>query len=242
MLLSRLYILLISILLGSTLFAQDTTLTITNYGYVGIGYTTPVSKLDVAGSFGSGDLVRFSNHMLSSRVAADNKKTDVAIFGANEGTSGFEVGVYGRTQSPDGYGVYSAGNLKVDGETEVTGNIKAHAINTGTGNLKIVQGVISPTGKILSGNGFKVEHSANDPGKYTIILEESFATYPSANGIVVNFAIVQIGSLGSGKVIFWIRKPDSGDFMDSNFSFTLIGPAIAKTEPAKPKSAIESPK
>jgi hypothetical protein len=41
-------------------------------------------------------------------------------------TSGTTYGVYGQSNSTDGYGVYSEGNSKVDGDLEITGALKGN--------------------------------------------------------------------------------------------------------------------
>ena len=45
------------------------------------------------------------------------------VYGYAEATEGITIGVYGRTNSPDGYGVYSAGNAHVSGELELNGDL-----------------------------------------------------------------------------------------------------------------------
>lgn len=120
-------------LMSGVLLAQDTTMTITNYGSVGIGTQTPDSKLQVNGTFGAGDIFRFGNHMNSTRVAADNEQIDVAVFGSNEGTTGFEAGVYGRSLSPAGYGVFSEGNFGVSGNASINGSLDMQAGFRATG-------------------------------------------------------------------------------------------------------------
>jgi hypothetical protein len=109
---------------ASAAFAQDTTLTVTSGGNVGIGTTAPDSKLQVSGPVGVGDLGRFTNHMFSSRVDSANAGINVAVFGSNERTSGFAVGVLGKSSSASGYGVYSQGNFQVEGgNATILGNV-----------------------------------------------------------------------------------------------------------------------
>ena len=117
------------LLMNGLVFSQDTTLTITSNGNVGIGTTTPTAKLDVDGSLAVGDLSRFGNHMLSSRVDSNNTAIDVAVFGSNEGTSGFKVGVLGRTQASTGYGVFSEGNIGVNGNATISGTMRVQNIH-----------------------------------------------------------------------------------------------------------------
>lgn len=297
--------LLFTVLMSGLTMAQDTTLTITNYGYVGIGATQPSSKLQVVGSLGAGDIGRFSNHMLSTRVAGDNAVIDVAIFGSNEGTTGFEVGVFGRNLSPEGFGVFSQGNFKTTGNatfegdvlitnssgyfgihpyfnnffgttllgsfigTELypqlrfansvneqefidigqnangdfvvegtdterlvisrttgdatfSGNVAVRGVNTGAGAVKIVRGVVSPTGTILSGSGFTVTHDAL--GLYTVTFTESFSGYPSVSGSTIDYAIFSINSLSSGPTVqIAIQSPSDASYYDTNFTFIAIG-------------------
>jgi hypothetical protein len=74
---------------STLVFAQDTTLTITSTGRVGIGTINPTDKLDVRGT-------------TRSTTTVDG---DEAVVGSNTATTGGGIGVHGRTYSSDGFGV-----------------------------------------------------------------------------------------------------------------------------------------
>ncbi|MEL6904455.1 MAG: VCBS repeat-containing protein [Planctomycetota bacterium] len=85
-------------------------------GDVAIGAPFPVRDLDVRGYGSFGDLVTFSNHGLSSRIADTNPTVDTAIFGSHERSSNsYAAGVYGRVSTTAGWGVFSEGNFGASG-------------------------------------------------------------------------------------------------------------------------------
>lgn len=138
------------------LYPLSTNLNVSSSGNVGVGTTSPSTKFQVVGQAAAGDLPAFPNHMSSSRVAAANAAIDIAIFGANEATSGVEVGIYGRTHSPAGYGVFSDGNLGVTGNATasgaVTGNTLVSSVATGTAPLSVAS-----TTKVVSLNADQLD-------------------------------------------------------------------------------------
>lgn len=202
-------------------------------GSVGIGTFFPGSTLDVNGSIRAGDIGRFGNHMLSSRVAEDNANIDVAIFGSNEGTTGFEAGVYGRNHSPEGFGVYSEGNFGTSGNATINGNLRANGVNTGAEALKIVRGSIDIDGSIKSGTGFTV--TKDDVGTFTITFDQPFSDYPSVSGSTVNPGVVTVSLLAYGTYVqVRIERITDATLFDSFFTFMAIGGAGGEPAPGVP--------
>jgi hypothetical protein len=70
------------------------------------------------------------------------------VFGWATATSGVNAGVYGKTDSPNGFGVYSKGKLEVDGPINTNGTITA-----GSGSSRLGVGTYNPSYRIHVGEG-----------------------------------------------------------------------------------------
>ena len=62
-----------------------------------------------------------------------NSSVPCGVFGWATATSGINAGVWGETESPNGFGVYSAGDMAVDGDFNCNGT-KSAVVSTGSGS------------------------------------------------------------------------------------------------------------
>lgn len=88
----------------------------------------------------------------------------VGVFGWATAGSGVNAGVWGETESPNGYGVYSAGKMGVDGNINCNGTISA-----GSSASKLSVGTFTTTNIITV-----LQNSATDP------IADNWTTYSSA--------------------------------------------------------------
>jgi hypothetical protein len=85
------------------------------------------------------------------------------VFGWATATSGVNAGVYGQTDSPNGFGVYSKGKLEVNGNINTNGIITA-----GSSSSKLSVGTFT-VGEIIK----VVQYSSTDP------IADAWTTYSS---------------------------------------------------------------
>jgi len=86
----------------------------------------------------SGESRASSGSPIGVRGSAENAG-GVAVLGLNVATSGDAVGVEGRTDSPDGYGLYTPDDCKIDGDLQVQGTKNfVQAVDTPSGAKEVV--------------------------------------------------------------------------------------------------------
>jgi hypothetical protein len=199
-------------------------------GSVGIGTTAPTAKLDVHGPV---------------VIVSEGDQAEALWLGIERswlfGQEGTGAGTALKLESVGGGGnknflIQTTGNVGIGTSTpasklDVHGDIRlgttGELLAPGSQeNLRIIRGVVSPTGTIVDGSGFTV--TRDDVGTYTINFNTPFSNFPTLTGNAhysfasgsYRFLMVEIRSLFYVKV----RVGTAGGFQDGQFSFIAVGP------------------
>jgi len=204
-----------------------------NAGNVGVGTTTPTSKLEIASQDAltitgfqpfltfrdsnaglarslfqsvSGGLNLFTEHYLSA--------ADSSAFLRFDNTGNLGLG----TATP-------AAKLEVRGDIRLgpSGQFRA---TSGEESLRIVRGFIGGGGDILIGSGFQVSHPAR--GEFNITFNTPFAGRPVITATCVaevNDALVTVKGVTGVTANFVVRWAENQDYtLDTGFNFIAVGP------------------
>ena len=172
----------------------------------GYGATVPGGSFNTAGgdySFAAGLQAR-ANHQ-GAFVWADSQSLDFASTGNDQ----FLVRASG------GVGLYSSA-VKVGANAQ-------YYVPGGEQNLRLIRGVISSTGTILSGSGFTVAHPGT--GMYTVTFTSSFNDTPTITATVQSglSRLITSTSVGAGSAQFRTFVSSNEAPADLQFHFIAIG-------------------
>ena len=216
-----------------------------NVGNVGIGTTSPTTKLHVNGDVGWGgtstDLAssgqdgiglyleqRGSSSAKSKIRLQTSKSGDLANYSQFfiDPNAGFAFMSLGTGNGNVGIGTTApAAKLDVRGDIKlgVSGQYFAPG---GEENLRIVRGTITATGSIILGSGFTV--SKGSAGYYTITFNTPFAGAPTVTATVEYNAAAGVDVMTDGvtanSAVFAVWVPAQQIFFDQAFHFIAIGP------------------
>jgi hypothetical protein len=134
------------------------------------------------------------------------------VFGLAGGTTGINYGIFGQSNSSDGWAGYFAGNAKVDGKLEVGGDAEFDH------NVRIeehmrVGGSLHVSGRLSKGSGsFKIDHPLDPENKY---LSHSFVESPD----MMNLYNGMVNLDANGEV--WVTLPDWFEALNRDFRYQL---------------------
>lgn len=202
---------------------------VSHTGNVGVGTVAPQGRLDIRSGDASFVLVDVVNGDLHANGGTDrvfglwndspgSARTDFVLGGAARLviTSGGTVGI--GTTAPTAM-------LDVRGDIRLgpAGQFRAAS---GDESLRIVRGVISEGGAIITGSGFSVSHPSE--GNYVITFNNSFSAPPAVTataelGSFTAFAMTD-GVTAAAATIAVINKQQADLYVDETFHFIAIGP------------------
>jgi hypothetical protein len=224
--------------------------TVTTSGNLGIGMNNPAKQLELSGNVGAVSagasidpsvLVRLDNTATDGTTSSPNfagigfgkNSTRQAIVGGTFGNDYLDFYTGGLLTTPkmriDYNGNVGIGITKPASPLQVAGNIQmgsggADYAASGPENLRIVRGIVNPSGSVFAGSGFTAAH--NGPvgtGSYTITFSPAFSGDPTVTASGVN-TIVRVGGTISSSSITVQTSNLNGSSADDTFSFIAIGP------------------
>jgi hypothetical protein len=201
-----------------------------NAGKVGVGTTSPISKLHVY----SGDGVNLPPRLESPGGSTFGAGWDFYPSGVGKGYVGVpdagaafapgEMLVFGGPGVPVSLwaGQTRALTVMPDGDVQLGASGQFHAAS-GEENLRIVRGTVSGTGAVLAGAGFQVAHEPG--GRYVIAFHTPFAAPPAVtcSGIFngPGAPVTLVHGTQAGSVSISSSRVGGGD---ESFYFIAVGP------------------
>jgi hypothetical protein len=202
-------------------------------GNVGIGTTAPGGRLDIQGSNNS--------NILFGRRTGGGLAHNLFIDGAGNGSmqlldqsSTPRINLGSGDTTYFNYGNVGIGTITPTAKLDVRGDIRLgpagqYRATSGEENLRIVRGNIDGNGNILAGSGFQCTRVLE--GTYEIQYASPFIDVPSVTATASNdignsrrFAENCLACANQvGRTVIRISN-DSGTYINSNFSFIVVGP------------------
>jgi len=205
---------------------------VTATGNVGIGTTSPGTKLDIQGSVSTfnGVALALTNH--------NGGNTNPWVLGTGGGVvrkDVFSIGdssSYKMTIFPNGF--VGIGTTTPAAALDVRGDIKLgttgqYLATGGEENLRIIRGFFDKGGNVNAGQGFTVALDQNYIGIYYVTFTKPFSGIPAVTASCENIDIdhsctasILFGT-SANQVTIWVFD-DAGNRVDSQVYFIAIGP------------------
>ena len=191
---------------ATMLSVQDAT------GNVGIGTANPAFLLTVGSSSVRGTLDVIGSTTVIPYVSLTDSRSgghQYTLYGGVSGPGSFDI--FDQFVGVTRFTIYPNGRV----------GIGQYFAPAGEENLRIIRGVVGPTGAIIAGSGFTVSHDAS--GEYTITFNTAFSlTAPTvtATAEVIHISLNGVTAFKAKFHIYNLGGQDS----DSAFHFIAIGP------------------
>ena len=159
----------------------------------------------VEGVYGESSGTDAGSHGVYGKTASSTTVSS-GVYGQSAG-SGISFGIYGRTDSPDGRGIYGYASSASGSPWAIGGG------HTGSGYAGYFLGRVGITGNLTKGGGaFKIDHPLNPENQY---LYHSFVESPDMKNVYDGMATLD----ANGRV--WVTLPDWFEALNRDFRYQL---------------------